>query len=105
MTSATKKRPILVVDDEPDMLCSLQDLLRRDFAVHTAPSGAAGYGEGSRHGSRRQDADPRANLRPRPGHLAEQGLPHRPGSAELARGRSATPCGMPARLSPAATRA
>jgi len=41
MTSATKKRPILVVDDEPDMLCSLQDLLRRDFAVHTAPSGAA----------------------------------------------------------------
>jgi DNA-binding NtrC family response regulator len=34
------KRPILVVDDEPEILHSLRGLLRRDFDVHTAPSGA-----------------------------------------------------------------
>ena len=34
------KRPILVVDDEPDILHSLKGLLRRDFEVHTANSGA-----------------------------------------------------------------
>lgn len=36
------KRPILVVDDEPDMLNSLRGLLRYDFQVHTAGSGAEG---------------------------------------------------------------
>lgn len=34
------KPPILVVDDEPDILFSLRALLRRDFDVHTAGSGA-----------------------------------------------------------------
>jgi DNA-binding NtrC family response regulator len=34
------KRPILVVDDEPDILHSLKSLLRRDFEVHIANSGA-----------------------------------------------------------------
>lgn len=37
---ATGKPPILVVDDEPDILFSLQALLRHDFEVHTASSGA-----------------------------------------------------------------
>src|SRR5580693_4987593 len=32
------KRPILVVDDEPEMLYSLRNLLRREFEVHTAGS-------------------------------------------------------------------
>ncbi len=36
------KRPILVVDDEPEMLKSLRDLLRMDFDVFTANSGAEG---------------------------------------------------------------
>jgi DNA-binding NtrC family response regulator len=39
MTEA-RKHPILVVDDEPDILFSLRALLRRDFEVHTAESGA-----------------------------------------------------------------
>src|SRR5207249_3043226 len=34
------KHPILVVDDEPEILFSLRALLRRDFDVHTAESGA-----------------------------------------------------------------
>jgi DNA-binding NtrC family response regulator len=34
------KHPILVVDDEPDILFSLKALLRREFEVHTAESGA-----------------------------------------------------------------
>lgn len=33
------KRPILVVDDEPDILHSLKALLRREYEVHTANSG------------------------------------------------------------------
>jgi DNA-binding NtrC family response regulator len=37
--SATK-HPILVVDDEPEILFSLRGLLRREFEVHTAQSGA-----------------------------------------------------------------
>jgi DNA-binding NtrC family response regulator len=42
--SATRaaKRPILVVDDEPEMLFSLRNLLRREFEVVTAGSGAEG---------------------------------------------------------------
>jgi DNA-binding NtrC family response regulator len=36
----TRKHPILVIDDEPDILFSLQALLRRDFEVHIAESGA-----------------------------------------------------------------
>ena len=39
MTDAPK-HPILVVDDEPDILFSLRALLRRDFEVHTAEGGA-----------------------------------------------------------------
>ena len=42
MTPGKFKRPILVVDDEPNMLLSLRDLLRRDFEVNTAQSGAEG---------------------------------------------------------------
>jgi DNA-binding NtrC family response regulator len=34
------KHPILVVDDETDILFSLRALLRRDFEVYTAESGA-----------------------------------------------------------------
>jgi DNA-binding NtrC family response regulator len=33
------KHPILVVDDEPEILFSLRGLLRREFDVHTAESG------------------------------------------------------------------
>ncbi|WP_442511128.1 response regulator [Novipirellula sp. SH528] len=35
-----KSHSILIVDDEPDVLFSLTGLLRRDFNVHTATSGA-----------------------------------------------------------------
>jgi DNA-binding NtrC family response regulator len=40
MTPA-KKFSILLVDDEPEILFSLQMLLRREFEVYTAPGGAA----------------------------------------------------------------
>src|SRR2546421_10637359 len=40
--AAPFKRPILVVDDEPEMLFSVRNLLRREFDVHTAASGAEG---------------------------------------------------------------
>lgn len=33
------KHPILIVDDEPDVLFSLKGLLRHDFELHTAESG------------------------------------------------------------------
>ena len=36
----TLKHPILLVDDEPEILFSLRGLLRRDFELHTANSGA-----------------------------------------------------------------
>ncbi len=39
--SAAKQHTILIVDDEPDVLFSLTGLLRREFQVHTAESGAA----------------------------------------------------------------
>ncbi|MDB5171594.1 MAG: hupR1 4, partial [Phycisphaerales bacterium] len=42
MASVPTKRPILVVDDEPEMLFSLKSLLRPDFEVYTAGSGAEG---------------------------------------------------------------
>src|SRR5882757_10681834 len=42
MTAANTKRPILVVDDEPEMLFSLRGLLRREFEVFTANSAAEG---------------------------------------------------------------
>lgn len=35
----TKKHPILLVDDEPEILFSLQGLLRREFELYTAESG------------------------------------------------------------------
>jgi len=34
------RHPILVVDDEPEILFSLRGLLRREFELHTAASGA-----------------------------------------------------------------
>jgi DNA-binding NtrC family response regulator len=37
----TTKHPILVVDDEEEILFSLRGLLRHEFDVHTAASGAA----------------------------------------------------------------
>jgi DNA-binding NtrC family response regulator len=40
--AAHGKRPILVVDDEPEMLYSLRNLLRREFDVYTAASGEEG---------------------------------------------------------------
>jgi DNA-binding NtrC family response regulator len=36
MTTAT--HPVLLVDDEPEILFSLRGLLRQEFEVHTAPS-------------------------------------------------------------------
>lgn len=42
MTSKLTKRPILVVDDEPEMLYSLKRLLRQEFEVFTAASAAEG---------------------------------------------------------------
>ena len=39
--SDTKKHPILLVDDEPEMLYSLKGLLRREFELYTAESGQA----------------------------------------------------------------
>ncbi len=37
--STGPKHPILIVDDEPDVLFSLKGLLRHDFELHTADSG------------------------------------------------------------------
>src|SRR5271163_4826032 len=42
MPANSPKRPILIVDDEPEMLHSLKNLLRHDYEVFTAPSGAEG---------------------------------------------------------------
>lgn len=42
MTPAEFKRPILVVDDEPEILFSLKGLLRPEFEVFTAGSAAEG---------------------------------------------------------------
>ena len=39
---ASSKRPVLIVDDEPEMLFSLRNLLRPEFEVHTAGSGEEG---------------------------------------------------------------
>lgn len=44
MTPTPAKRPILIVDDEPEMLRSLKDLLRHDYQVFTAGSGHDGLG-------------------------------------------------------------
>jgi DNA-binding NtrC family response regulator len=38
------KHPILLVDDEPEILFSLRGLLRREFELHTANSGAEALG-------------------------------------------------------------
>ena len=37
--STVSKPPILIVDDEPDVLFSLKGLLRHEFELHTAESG------------------------------------------------------------------
>src|SRR5271163_2235758 len=42
MPANSPKRPILIVDDEPEMLHSLKNLLRHDYQVFTATSGAEG---------------------------------------------------------------
>jgi response regulator RpfG family c-di-GMP phosphodiesterase len=42
MPPTTFKRPILIVDDEPEVLHSLKNLLRHDYRVFTASSGADG---------------------------------------------------------------
>jgi response regulator RpfG family c-di-GMP phosphodiesterase len=42
MPPPTFKRPILIVDDEPEVLHSLKNLLRHDYRVFTASSGADG---------------------------------------------------------------
>jgi DNA-binding NtrC family response regulator len=42
MSSNSTKRPILIVDDEPEMLHSLRNLLRHDYQVFTASSGPEG---------------------------------------------------------------
>ncbi len=39
--SASNQHPILLVDDEPEMLHSLKGLLRREFVLYTAESGRA----------------------------------------------------------------
>jgi DNA-binding NtrC family response regulator len=39
MSETRKKHPILLVDDEPEILFSLKGLLRREFELHTAESG------------------------------------------------------------------
>jgi DNA-binding NtrC family response regulator len=39
MNEAPRKHPILLVDDEPEILFSLKGLLRREFELHTAESG------------------------------------------------------------------
>ncbi len=38
--NTANKHPILLVDDEPEILFSLRGLLRREFDLHTAQSGA-----------------------------------------------------------------
>ena len=38
----TTRHPILIVDDEPEILYSLRGLLRKEFDVHTATSGYEG---------------------------------------------------------------
>jgi DNA-binding NtrC family response regulator len=40
MSSANTRHPILIVDDEPEMLFSLKSLLRHEFDVHLARGGA-----------------------------------------------------------------
>jgi DNA-binding NtrC family response regulator len=40
MSSGADKHPILLVDDEPEILFSLRGLLRREFDLYTAQSGA-----------------------------------------------------------------
>jgi response regulator RpfG family c-di-GMP phosphodiesterase len=39
MNDENEKPPILLVDDEPEILLSLKGLLRRQFTLHTAQSG------------------------------------------------------------------
>jgi DNA-binding NtrC family response regulator len=38
--SEDRKHPVLIVDDEPDILLSLKGLLRREFELYTAGSGS-----------------------------------------------------------------
>ena len=76
MTEATK-HPILVVDDEPDILFSLRALLRRDFEVHTAEGGAQALEVLRRH----------------PVHLVmtDQRMPEMTGAELLSRARGERP--------------
>ena len=65
-----RKHPILVVDDEPEILFSLRALLRRDFEVHTAEGGPQA------HPMPRQPRGQRASPGPDP-------APSRPATARL----------------------
>src|SRR6059058_4375458 len=73
----TRKHPILVVDDEPEILFSLRALLRRDFEVHTAEGGA-------------QALDV---LRQHPVHviMTDQRMPEMTGTELLTRARGGNP--------------
>src|SRR5436190_22647354 len=73
----TGKHPILVVDDEPEILFSLRALLRRDFEVHTAESGAQAL----------------EVLREHPVHviMTDQRMPEMTGVELLSRARGACP--------------
>ena len=76
MTQAPK-HPILVVDDEPDILFSLRALLRREFEVHTAEGGAQALEVLQRH----------------PVHviMTDQRMPEMTGSELLSQARGACP--------------
>src|SRR5260370_42568557 len=73
----SRKRPILVVDDEADILFSLRGLLRRDFEVHTAEGGAQAL----------------EVLRQHPIHLimTDQRMPEMTGAELLSRSRGQCP--------------
>jgi response regulator RpfG family c-di-GMP phosphodiesterase len=72
-----EKHPILVVDDEPEVLYSLRALLRREFDIHTAQSGAEAL----------------QVLQKQPVHviMADQRMPHMTGVELLCRVQSQCP--------------
>ncbi|HEX3870358.1 MAG TPA: response regulator [Pirellulales bacterium] len=75
------KSPVLLVDDEPDMLFSLQGLLRRDFDVRTAESGQQAL----------------AMLEERPAHviMSDQRMPGMTGVQFLSRAHVLCPDAVP----------
>src|SRR5437762_14016431 len=73
----TPKHPVLLVDDEPEILFSLRGLLRRDFELYTAQGGAEAL----------------AILRERPVHviLTDQRMPEMTGVELLRRAKGECP--------------